>query len=52
MSKKEKQCKCKGQDENCPICEGTGIVLFDEKMDDALEIMGDKKFDSDLEEDE
>lgn len=52
MIKKEKQCPCKGQNEDCPICEGTGIILFDENTDNALELLEDKKFDSELEEDE
>lgn len=51
-SKLGKTCKCKGKNEDCPICEGTGIILYDENFDDASIALGDKKWDSELEEDE
>lgn len=29
---------CKGEDNDCPLCEGTGVMLYDEKNSDAKEI--------------
>lgn len=53
MSKdKDKVCHCKGRDEDCPICEGTGIVLFDENIDNLLINSDLKNYESELEEDE
>ena len=38
MSKKFKPTKmcprCQGHDDNCKVCEGTGVSLFDEDNDD------------------
>lgn len=47
-----KKCSCKGENENCPICEGTGIILYDEENDDLLINSDIKKYESELEEDE
>lgn len=49
---KTKLCKCKGDNPNCPICEGTGIVLFDEKYDEVHNLFADdeKYFNEELEE--
>lgn len=49
---KEIKCICKGDNENCPICEGTGIVLYDENTDNLLIDTDLKRYESELEEDE
>jgi hypothetical protein len=47
---KEKKCSCKGDNEDCPICEGTGIVLYHEDDEILISLAGEKE--SELEDDE
>lgn len=40
--KKNKICYCKGEDINCPICKGTGIIIYDESFDNIHDIYSDE----------
>lgn len=38
--KKDKICACKGKDDTCSICKGTGIILYDEDYDNIHDLFG------------